>query len=728
MIKRTLTLLLLLFVASTITFAQKKKKEEPTTADEVYGDKDPAFQVKDIPDKWKNESAVVIAQKANFSYWKRNARVEGEEMVRKRVKLLDKAAVDEFSEFYFIDAGLGETQEIGIRIIKPNGTQVDVNTDNAVKVTSSINIPSVFRSYYSYSSYKKLAVPNLEAGDIIDYFYYTYNKTRSDYFHFTLSSSYPIMSQKFYFNVDKDFSINFNSYNGAPKLESTGTGTDWKGRPNERVKTYTLTDKDRPRLKKENWDYAFRHEPSVKFMLFFIHGAYANKSTEFFNEDNTPKTSVDKKEVAESVDILLNQSTYDLYSKDIIRYLDKNYKNEKDDLKFATLAYYYFRYLYLTQEIGYDGKMTHRYDLEDYKYRRMSDEYFFKVFDAVLTHYEINYDVIATMNRNNGTLDDLLLWDELVLGFRVGGEKGAYFFPFDIYNSHETNNYNIDGTEAYAYQMFPETKETIIKRVMLPVTTAGMNNITTVSSVSMDENMELLKVAREVTVTGMYKPSYSTALIGHDYVVEEELRLDPQFVDEAPASTQKKRDELKKKKEANAEEIRKVLMEEMKSLAEEDFEVQSYDRFELVQSGRMPEKPKMIFREEMKAKSLLNKAGKNYMLDVGKLIGEQIKLEEKDMTREHDVYMQYARSSNNEITIEIPAGYTVDGLNDLNMNVDNASGKFLSTATLNGNKLVIKTEKQYKKAYDKKESWPQMIAFLDAAYKFSQKKVILKKA
>jgi len=730
--KRTLTLLLLLFLSSTIAVhAQKKKKvEEPSTADEVYGDKDPDFKVKDIPDKWKNESAVIIAQKANYSYWKRGGGVlEGEEMVRKRVKLLDKAAVQEFSEFYFVDAGTGETQEIGVRIIKPNGTQVDVNVENAVKVTSEVSIPSVFRSYYAYSSsYKKLAVPNLEPGDIIDYFYYTYDKTTSDYFHFTLNTSYPIMNQKFYFNVDKDFSINFNSYNGAPKLVASGSGIDWKGRPDPKVKTYTLIDKDRPRQKKESWDYPFRHEPSVKFRVFFIYGSLASSSTEFFSEDNTPKTSVDKKEVAESVDILLNQSTTDLFSKDIIRYLDKTHKNVTDDLKFATLAYYYFRYLWLTQEIGYDLRMTHIYDLGNYKYRRMSDEYFFKVFDAVLTHYEINYDVITALNRNKGTLDDLLYWDELVLGFRVGGEKGAYFFPYDIYNSHETNNYNIDGAEAYAYQMFPESKETIIKKVMLPTTTAEQNNITTVSSVRVDENMEFLKVAREVSITGMYKPSYSSALLAHDYVVEEELRIDPAYVDEAPGTKQKVRDEAKKKKEENAEAARKTLMDEMKALAEEDFEIQSYDKFELVQSGRMPEKLKMIFKEEMKAKNLLNKAGKNYMLDVGKLIGGQVKLEEKDLVREHDVYLQYARSSNNEITIEIPAGYTVDGLNDLNINVDNAAGKFVSTATLTGNKLTIKTQKAYKKAYDKKENWSQMVAFLDAAYKFSQKKVILKKA
>jgi hypothetical protein len=72
-------------------------------------------------------------------------------------------------------------------------------------------------------------------------------------------------------------------------------------------------------------------------------------------------------------------------------------------------------------------------------------------------------------------------------------------------------------------------------------------------------------------------------------------------------------------------------------------------------------------------------------------------------------------------------GYTVDGLQELNYNVDNESGSFVSSAKMDGNKLVFSTQKIYKKNYDKKEQWPNYVAFLEAAYRFTQAKVVLKK-
>ena len=63
----------------------------------------------------------------------------------------------------------------------------------------------------------------------------------------------------------------------------------------------------------------------------------------------------------------------------------------------------------------------------------------------------------------------------------------------------------------------------------------------------------------------------------------------------------------------------------------------------------------------------------------------------------------------------------------MNINIDNESGSFISTAKVDGDKLIHTTKKVYKKNYDKKEAWPNYVSFLEAAYKFSQAKVVLKK-
>jgi hypothetical protein len=96
-------------------------------------------------------------------------------------------------------------------------------------------------------------------------------------------------------------------------------------------------------------------------------------------------------------------------------------------------------------------------------------------------------------------------------------------------------------------------------------------------------------------------------------------------------------------------------------------------------------------------------------------------------SRQADIWVPFARTIENTITVNIPAGFSVDGIQDLNTSVDNESGSFVSTAKVDGDKLLITTRKLYKKSFDKKEAWPNYIAFLEPAYKFSQSKIVLKK-
>jgi hypothetical protein len=77
--------------------------------------------------------------------------------------------------------------------------------------------------------------------------------------------------------------------------------------------------------------------------------------------------------------------------------------------------------------------------------------------------------------------------------------------------------------------------------------------------------------------------------------------------------------------------------------------------------------------------------------------------------------------------LDIPEGYTVSGLEKLNVKVENETGSFVSKAEIKDNKLVIVSTKNYINSYEPNANWKKMIAFLDAAYQFSQEKVLLKK-
>lgn len=125
--------------------------------------------------------------------------------------------------------------------------------------------------------------------------------------------------------------------------------------------------------------------------------------------------------------------------------------------------------------------------------------------------------------------------------------------------------------------------------------------------------------------------------------------------------------------------------------------------------------------------NLIKKAGDKYLIEIGKILTSQIEIDQKEKDRKNNIYMIYPRSFENEIILEIPAGYSVSGLEKLNKKVENETGGFTSSAEIKGNQLVIKTFKYYKNYYEPNANWNKMIAFLDAAYQFTQEKVLLKK-
>ena len=169
-------------------------------------------------------------------------------------------------------------------------------------------------------------------------------------------------------------------------------------------------------------------------------------------------------------------------------------------------------------------------------------------------------------------------------------------------------------------------------------------------------------------------------------------------------------------------------MELFEEDAKKEFDLDKYENFDLINDGRYGDSAMLKYKERFTVKKLLSKAGRNYVFEVGKLIGGQIKLEQTELTtRQSDIWLPFARTIENIITINIPAGYTVDGLQDLKFNVDNESGSFVSDTKLENDKLIISTKKIYKKNFDKKELWPNYVAFLEAAYKFSQAKIVLRK-
>ena len=710
----------------------RKQKAKTELSANVFGDKDPAFKISKTPEKWKKESAVIIAQLMDYKYHRSNTMLVMEETVRKRVMIQDKAAVEAFSEFYFIDA-IG----FGLKIIKSTGQEIDVSTKDAVEVEK--DVPLFYRPYYNYSlKYKKLAVPDLEVGDIIDYYYnakveqYTASTLEHAFspFVFTLSRTYPIMKQKLTFSVDRGFYINFNSYNGAPKLIKGAAGTDTKGRVRANIKTYKLEDTDREKLDHDLWAYQYLSYPTIKFQVYYVSPKRIRTTKLFLGEIGETKSKVTPEEIQTVVGRQIFSDKYfgSMYVKEIDLYLKRNHPSLTDPKKLTEIAYYMLRYKVVRNY--YYGSYGDNFIYDKSTLITVRDVRFCSIMLQILKKRGIDVEVFAAVPRWLGPMENLLLDEELRLGLRVGGKNGFYIFPFSNYSTFDYVNPTLEGVEAYVFNPVKNPRVFNFEKVVLPKTMHEQNMVVRTIKVGFDiEEMEKNDINVLTEVTGNFKDKRSEyALYNTNYLIPDIKKYDPNRR-EAPERGNKARlAEIRRKEQAAEKDREEKKYEVMENYSSDDFDIESYDDFKIIADGRTKKNSTLKYEESFTAKGFTSKAGRNYILEIGALIGRQVELEEKEINeRNHDINIDQTRSYTNKLIVTLPEGYSAHGLEELNFNVDNAMGSFISKATAADNVVTIEVNKAYKQHYASKTSWPEMVAFLEAAYDFTQKKVILKK-
>jgi hypothetical protein len=79
------------------------------------------------------------------------------------------------------------------------------------------------------------------------------------------------------------------------------------------------------------------------------------------------------------------------------------------------------------------------------------------------------------------------------------------------------------------------------------------------------------------------------------------------------------------------------------------------------------------------------------------------------------------------ITMDIPAGYSVLGLSSLNKLVRNEAGVFECAARTENNQVILNVKKQYSIKKVTAAQWAQVASMLDLAFNWSQLKIVLRK-
>ncbi|MBX9851978.1 MAG: DUF3857 domain-containing protein [Cytophagaceae bacterium] len=711
--KIILSLLSLIFIYQT--YAQD------ITPDEIFTKEDPDFNISDIPEKWKNESAVILCQKLIYNFDRKNGKIIDKEIIRKRIKLLDKSSINKFAEFYFIS-----TENIGINIIKPDGTLNKVDLKAAVSVSEEIEIPNFYKSNFrSKREYKKIAIPGLEVNDIIDYYYNAEAKRNlPNTFEYifpeiliSINNTYPTIKQKIEFQVEKGFNINFKNQNGAPDLQE-------KASPVEEIKIFYFEDSNRDKSENERWSYLYRNTPTIKFQVVYIKNA--KNSDHFIGETGVPKKSVSDAEVIAKVkDLVFFDNGFTGKYRSHLGNVLKTYKKDHS-LKevppemIARQAYFLYRhYRYFNPEGLEAGN----------NYQAGEDILFVKAMFNALRFYKVDFTIVLAPPADVSDINDVVLKEELMWLVKIrDGNNNIFLFPPSFHTSFGDIPEKYYGVTAYEIIPNQDTKLYKAERIQITPATPANNTEKTSLVVDLDADFSTFNIKRTVKATGIQKESQQFMLYYFDVAMEEygtyQRTLYPYYISFGTKDYERQNKYIEK--------VSERLQNDIKT----DFELVKYGKYEIDYKGRgyllvddstvRSEKNPFVFHDDFTIKGLLKKAGSNYFFEAGKLLGAQVEIPEKELERKFNINYN-PRAYQTEIKFKIPEGYTLEGIENLNMNISNETGHFISSAAIEEEYLIIQISKQYTHAFEKKEDWPKVVAFLNAANKFTQVKVLMKK-
>jgi len=691
----------------------------------ILGEPVAAFTGTETPSKWNEESAVVMGYKRSILFDKKNSggffsarqkNVFFFEKVRFKIQLHDKNSVESFSEIYFRYSV--KDDGFTARIIKPGGEASAINLKEAVELEPGTEIPEFFKSFFDQTSgaqsrYYKVAIPNLEPGDILEYASYTKSKLDvrgSGFVEFdpqyeVCNKGYPVMYNEIDIETDDKSFFKSLSLNGAPEFKKENA-------EDKDFYRYVFTDRDRGVEKDVNFVNRFLVYPMVKFQVIYANSE--NVKGLLIGGKGELKNGFNKEELA--------LRAYENYAASGANWTDPNspylifYACQEElkklgakdwpDQQFIRSAYFMLR-----------NKVVFRSNY-------LPDRWFAFVFSLLLTRHNIKNELVISSTNTIGKLKDVLFDDEIRYAVKVNDQ--LYFnctdhsLPGDLVQT-------LLGNEAYIIGEPDKKKHTQdIKPFTLPNTVATDNAVayTMNAALSKDFNNTI------VTRTSEYRGLVKTGNIGNA------MRLTTYMLDDykyyggsSPTEKMKPREEEEYEKSIKAikDEFKKAKPDYVKGELEKEFQQKiKFNDFKIANDGRSDKKKDLVFTEEFELPGQVRKAGKKFLVNLTGLIGPQLQVKKDERDRKFDINVGYPRTISWLINFKIPDGYTASGITELNTNVENETGRFSCEAKEDAGNVVLTITKVYKQANISKEKWKSMLQFIDAAYNTSYKYILLK--
>jgi hypothetical protein len=686
----------------------------------MWGSNDPDFAITTIPEKWKNESAVILCKSVHSDYKKQAlaARVNYDYYMRQRIMVLDKSAVDAYTQISFDSPGSKQFSRegffLGIKVIKPDGAEREINIEEAVRMQQN----------GSGAGYNKLAIPGLETGDIIDY-YMVWRQTavagksfggaryEFDPTFAVLSQEYPVVKGKISFMPERRCYINIGAVNGAPMPVEKAIGKDI---------VYEITYSNLERIKTELWTYPYRQEPTIKYQVVMSATPYLPYERYFLGEAEVMKTTVSEQELSRLISIINSKelSQQNELARELKKFVKRKRISNHDHRLIADMYYFMRHQLYFRSKTIYGFTYENKYFYDRFDV--------IQAYSAALQEQKIAHTVFLTVPPAIGTLSEVILLDELTPGIRIE-QKGKSLFLLnpDIHQTFGKLPYTLENSPAVSMFISSEGSYGEFTYDTLPALTPADNFEYDSIYVSIDPaNMDSLKVKVNFNLSGGPKEMFSALMLLPADIITDEYKYykDIEKLNNAELIQNKKDLERLEAKNIKHAAFRK---ENIQAWLAEHYQLQGIkvNDVSIEQAGRFADTAMLVFNIEATLPGVVSATGNYLLVDAGRLIGSNIDLTPEEKNRQQDIYMPGPRSVKWKVIMDLPKNYVIKKSDNLQYEVNNQTGGFRSHAIQAGSRVTIVASKWYNHGYEPLENWPEMLQFLEAANDFVQQKLVL---
>lgn len=688
--------------ADYLKLAQKVRQE-------VWSSTPADFQKRTVPDRYKNASAVILSYYRELStdyYRKATAdlvlnlrltrQIDCTDMERMLIQINDKKALKDYSEFTFKTKSRKwtwgyhhKTQTVlGIRVIKKNGNVQEVSLDDYVDVKEGKNGKDLSQ---------KIAVPGLEVGDCIDVFSLDQIDTQEqqlDPFYFVLRQDEPVLYTKVHCVLDQSLATVYRTMNGAPDFTQT---TD---KDKNAVLDMVM---DKPMDAESSiWYNPLEQSPFIemyitptKSKVAVVEKAMRQKGVRG-NPDVTPILQDDWKLLKSNV----SKGGYSPAG------LPSTYKSVFKSAK--------------KEGMSAEEKADRIYSFEYVSWG--SSQRAFNTGANFLRKLGVELEMGITTPFGALPVDKLINYNSTTWFFRLKGTN-LYYFPGTYPKVASEIPYIYQGRKAY----MQDSEE----QITIPVSQAEDNKSVTDMVVKLDGNK--LDISRKVTYSGEQK-MYGQSLVSPDNTLFGSSQLEAywrylKYDDKDPYSCYTKKETAELKGAFN--EFRKNAIDPFKA------EISSYHDGDPVQVGGYGvdcvgirrDSSNFVYHVDYVMDGMVKRAGNNYLLSVGKLIGSSLKLEGKDRERIDDVWRKMAFVDEWNIEIPLPQGYKVsaEALKKIETSVVNECGEFTVRATAGNESVKVYVRKCFAHRVEPVSNWSKLLALVDACSAFADKQMVIAK-